>query len=188
MGNILDKIVADKRIEVQQTKQHAPLADLQARARATDPPRNFRHAVTTPTPAGIHLIAEIKRRSPSAGLIREDFDPTAIARVYHHAGASAISVLTDGKYFDGKLDYIAQVRSAVPLPVLRKDFMVDEYQIWEARAAGADAKTVEIIKGDAGKHFDPDIVEAFLEVADEFDKIRAAKADQIEYQPETATV
>ncbi|MFQ6048987.1 MAG: indole-3-glycerol phosphate synthase TrpC, partial [Phycisphaerae bacterium] len=86
-----------------------------------------------------HLIAEIKRSSPSAGLLREDFDPVEIARVYHQAGASALSVLTDQEYFGGRLEFIGQIKRAVPLPVLRKDFIIDEYQVYESREAGADA-------------------------------------------------
>jgi indole-3-glycerol phosphate synthase len=87
----------------------------------------------------LRVIAEVKKASPSAGLIRENFDPAVIARAYHENGAAAISCLTDEKYFQGSLDYIAQIKDAVPLPVLRKDFIVDLYQIYEARAAGADA-------------------------------------------------
>lgn len=139
MGNILDRIVADKRKEVAEAMAADPLEAIRARALAADAPRDFCAAVTGPAPAGIHLIAEIKRRSPSAGLIRPDFDPVAIARAYHAGGASAVSVLTDAKYFDGRLEYIGAVRNAVPLPVLRKDFVVDAYQIWQARSAGADA-------------------------------------------------
>jgi indole-3-glycerol phosphate synthase len=148
--NILDRIVADKRRELATAMQVKPLAALHAEAVAADPPRDFFAAVTGPAPAGIHLIAEIKRRSPSAGVIRADFDPVAIARTYHEAGASAISVLTDEKYFDGRLEFIAAIKSAVPLPVLRKDFLIDAYQVWEARAAGADAVLliVEVLGAD----------------------------------------
>ena len=98
--------------------------------------RGFREALAGP---GLSVIAEIKRKSPSAGVIRADFDPVAIAKAYHHAGASAISCLTDEADFGGDLSYIQLIRDAVPLPVLRKDFIVDDYQLWEARAAGADA-------------------------------------------------
>jgi len=139
VGNILDQIVADKRRELAVAMRAQPIEAVRAAALSADPPRDFFAAVTAPCPAGIHLIAEIKRRSPSAGVIRADFDPVRIARDYHRAGASAISVLTDVKYFDGRLEYVGQVRAAVPLPVLRKDFIVDPYQIWEARSAGADA-------------------------------------------------
>ncbi len=116
-----------------------PLDILKARCATADPPRDFRGAIAAPPPDGIHLIAEIKRRSPSAGLIRPDFDPAAIARVYWQSGATAISVLTDGPYFDGRLEYLVEVRDAAPLPVLRKDFILEEYQVWESRAAYADA-------------------------------------------------
>lgn len=103
-------------------------------------PRNFFGAVVNGhTRGSTSVIAEIKRKSPSAGIIRESFDPVAIALAYEKAGATAISCLTDTHFFGGKLEFIEQIRSAVALPVLRKDFVVDEYQIWEARAAGADA-------------------------------------------------
>jgi len=101
--------------------------------------RNFYKAVTVPNRRGINVIAEVKKASPSAGLIREDFDPVAIARAYEKCGASAISVLTDEKYFQGRLEYIDQVHRAVNLPVMRKDFIIDIWQVYEARAAGADA-------------------------------------------------
>jgi len=139
LGTILDQIVADKREEVAITKQRQPLPELRDQATSQPAPRDFFAAISAPAINGIHLIAEIKRKSPSAGLIRADFDPAGIAQTYEAAGASAISVLTDAKYFDGALDYIKQVRDAVAVPVLRKDFVVEEYQIWEARAAGADA-------------------------------------------------
>jgi indole-3-glycerol phosphate synthase len=101
--------------------------------------RNFYKAVTAPGPRGINVITEVKKASPSAGLIREDFDPVAIAQTYEKCGASAISVLTDEKYFQGRLEYIEQVHRAVSLPVMRKDFIIDIWQVYEARAAGADA-------------------------------------------------
>jgi indole-3-glycerol phosphate synthase len=102
-------------------------------------PRNFFHAVTQKTKKPLNLIAEVKKASPSAGVIRENFDPVAIARAYESAGADALSVLTDEPFFQGKLEYIKQIRDAVALPVLRKDFIIDPYQVWEARAAEADA-------------------------------------------------
>lgn len=110
------------------------------RAKEQPKPRNFFAAVVDEHDrARTRVIAEVKRKSPSAGEIREDFDPVAIARAYEDAGAAAISCLTDEKFFGGHLGYIQQIRSAVGIPVLRKDFIVDDYQIWEARAAGADA-------------------------------------------------
>ena len=138
MSNVLARIVAHKREEVASHKQREPLAELKRRAADTEQPRNFFAALTRPKHQ-LRIIAEIKRASPSAGLIRKDFDPVAIARTYHDHGAAAISCLTDEKFFQGSLDYIAQIKSAVPLPVLRKDFMIDPYQVVEARAAGADA-------------------------------------------------
>jgi len=101
--------------------------------------RNFYKAVTRPNSRGINVIAEIKKASPSAGVIRADFDPVAIAQTYKKCGADAISVLTDEKYFQGRLEYIDQIRQVVDLPVLRKDFIIDLWQVYESRAAGADA-------------------------------------------------
>ena len=138
MSDKLAEIVEHKRTEVQAAKQARPLEQVKEAALAADPPRNFFAAVTRPKHT-LRVIAEIKKASPSAGLIREDFDPVAIAKAYHANGAAAISCLTDEKYFQGSLDYIKQIKKAVPLPVLRKDFIVDPYQVYEARAAGADA-------------------------------------------------
>ena len=139
VANILKKILADKQIEVQQRLRQVSQAQLEAVILQQERPRNFFKAVTKKSPRGMNLIAEIKRASPSAGLIRQDFNPPEIARQYHQAGADAISVLTDEKYFQGSLSYIEQVKQAVPLPVLRKDFIIDPYQLYESRAAGADA-------------------------------------------------
>jgi indole-3-glycerol phosphate synthase len=138
MADILSQIVADKRVEVAKAAQREPLDEIRRRAADTPEPRNFFAAVTRPGRT-LRVIAEVKKASPSAGVIREDFDPVAIAGAYHENGAAAISCLTDAKYFQGSLDYIAQIKAAVPLPVLRKDFIVDLYQVYEARAAGADA-------------------------------------------------
>ncbi|MFP4143921.1 MAG: indole-3-glycerol phosphate synthase TrpC [Phycisphaeraceae bacterium] len=138
MEDILARIVADKRVEVAEASQRVPLEEMRQRAEASPPPRNFFKAVTRPK-RKLRVIAEVKRASPSAGVIREDFDPVAIAQAYCDNGAAAISCLTDAKYFQGSLDYIGQIKEAVPLPVLRKDFVIDPYQIYEARAAGADA-------------------------------------------------
>ena len=137
--NILDRILETKRQEVKAAKARTTLEDLKRAVRDLPRPRNFYAAIAAKPPRGIHVIAEIKKRSPSAGLIRQDFDPAGIARIYHENGASALSVLTDQRYFDGRLEYVQQVRQAVPIPVLRKDFIVDEYQIYESRLAGADA-------------------------------------------------
>ncbi len=136
--DILARIVADKRDEIAAARQARPLEAVRDAALAAEPPRNFFKAVTHPART-LRVIAEIKKASPSAGLIRADFNPVALARAYHTHGAAAISCLTDAKYFQGRLEYIAQIKQAVPLPVLRKDFIVDAYQVYEARAAGADA-------------------------------------------------
>jgi indole-3-glycerol phosphate synthase len=101
--------------------------------------RNFYKAVTRPNARGLNIIAEVKKASPSAGVIREDFEPVGIAQTYERCGAEAISVLTDEKYFQGRLEYIKQIKDAVDLPILRKDFIIDTWQVYESRAAGADA-------------------------------------------------
>jgi indole-3-glycerol phosphate synthase len=140
MSSKLDEIVRTKRVEVEQRKASRPLEQLREAIAELGRPRNFFRAVTK-DPVGklVNLIAEIKKASPSAGLIRADFDPVAIAKTYAAAGADALSVLTDEPYFQGKLEYIHAVRDAVKLPVLRKDFIIDPYQVYESRAAGADA-------------------------------------------------
>lgn len=138
MADILAQIVADKKLEVAACREAVSLDELKAKAADTERPRNFFAAVTRPK-GELRVIAEVKKASPSAGVIREDFDPVQIAKAYHGAGAAALSCLTDEKYFQGSLSYIAQIKDAVPLPVLRKDFIIDPYQVYEARAAGADA-------------------------------------------------
>ncbi|HKQ49400.1 MAG TPA: indole-3-glycerol phosphate synthase TrpC [Phycisphaerae bacterium] len=137
-GTILEKIVETKRGEVAEAKRARPLAAIQAAIESAQPARDLLRAVTGGGDR-VCLIAEIKKRSPSAGLIRADFDPVALARLYEGAGAAALSVLTDAEYFSGELAFIAQIKRAVGLPVLRKDFIIDEYQVYESRAAGADA-------------------------------------------------
>ena len=139
MPNILDKIISDKRDEVRQRRSAVSLEVLKEQVADLPRCRNFYKAVTKPNERGLNVIAEVKKASPSAGLIRPDFDPVAIAQTYARCGADAISVLTDEKYFQGKLEYVAQVKDAVELPVLRKDFIVDLWQVYEARVAGADA-------------------------------------------------
>jgi indole-3-glycerol phosphate synthase len=139
MSDILRQILNDKRGHVEQRKNSHPLEQLQAEPDYQQPRRDFRAAVTSMTGLAPQLIAEIKRRSPSAGLIREDFDPVQLARWYAESGAAALSVLTDEPYFDGRDAHIAQVKSTTKLPVLRKDFLIDPYQIHESRAIGADA-------------------------------------------------
>ncbi len=137
--DILQQIVETKKVEVAAGKARTPLADIKARAADAEPPRNFFAALTKEPDGLVNIIAEVKKGSPSAGIMKEDFDPVAIARLYHAAGADALSVLTDEHYFHGKLEYVAQVKAALPLPVLRKDFIIDPWQVYEARAAGADA-------------------------------------------------
>jgi indole-3-glycerol phosphate synthase len=134
---ILDEIIAHKKEELAETKRRAPFPDIKAKASDAEPTRRVEELLS----AGdeIRLIAEVKKASPSQGAIREDFDPVDIAKIYAKSGASCISVLTEKKYFQGKLEYLDQIRKAVGLPLLRKDFIIDEYQIYEARAAGADA-------------------------------------------------
>jgi indole-3-glycerol phosphate synthase len=134
---VLDQIMAAKRDEVAACKLRRPLVDVRRDAEAADAPRDFFAALSGG--GAIRAIAEVKKASPSAGVIRADFDPVAIARSYESHGAAAISVLTDEPFFQGRLEYLAEVRRAVSIPVLRKDFVLDEYQVVEARAAGADA-------------------------------------------------
>ncbi len=137
MPTILDEIVEAKRREVAQAKARVPETELRRRMAESPQPRDFLAALRAAAP--IALIAEVKKASPSAGLMRPDFDPAEIAREYQAHGAACISVLTDRPYFQGSLEALQQVRAAVDLPVLRKDFIIDPYQVVEARAAGADA-------------------------------------------------
>ncbi len=133
---ILDEIIAHKRFEVAASRAAMSEAEVRAHAAAVPPARDFTAAITGPP---VRLIAEVKRASPSAGAIRRDADPAATARLYEQAGAAAVSVLTDRRYFSGSREDLQAVRAAIRLPVLRKDFIVDPYQIYEARALGADA-------------------------------------------------
>src|SRR5450432_389983 len=137
MTSVLDKIVATKWSEIAAAKAARPEAEVRALAASAGPTRDFFAPLAAPGP--IRLIAEVKKASPSRGLIRADFQPVEIALTYEQHGASCLSVLTDEKYFQGSLEYLSAVRAAVGLPVLRKDFILDSYQLHEARAAGADA-------------------------------------------------
>jgi indole-3-glycerol phosphate synthase/phosphoribosylanthranilate isomerase len=143
MSTILDTIVARVRTDLEGEKQRVPLVEMRQRAEAAPAPRDFLAALrgvplTTPHREA-KLIAEVKKASPSKGVLVEQFDPVALARTYETGGASAISVLTEPHFFQGSLDYLAAVRNVVSLPVLRKDFIVDPYQVYQARAYGADA-------------------------------------------------
>lgn len=139
VADILVEILEWKRQEVAQARQAVPLATLRQRVADCPPTRGFRQALQPQGTCGTRIIAEIKKASPSAGVIRADFDPVAIASTYARHGAAAISVLTDTKFFQGQLTFVPAVREAVPIPLLRKDFVVDPYQIYEARLYGADA-------------------------------------------------
>ncbi|NNE58098.1 MAG: indole-3-glycerol phosphate synthase TrpC [Hellea sp.] len=139
MPNILAKIAAYKAYEVKTLKETISADALKAKALATPIPRGFKAALDRVSKAGPALIAEVKKASPSKGIIRDDFDPVAIAKAYTEGGAACLSVLTDNPSFQGSLEIFRQVRAATDLPLLRKDFMLDPIQVYEAREAGADA-------------------------------------------------
>jgi len=139
VADILSRIIEVKRREIAQAKASMPLAEVEARARAQGAPRDFVGALRSRISAGLPaVIAEIKKASPSKGVLREDFDPGVIARAYARGGAACLSVLTDREFFQGSAEYLVAARAVTGLPVLRKDFIVDAYQVVEARAMGAD--------------------------------------------------
>jgi indole-3-glycerol phosphate synthase len=148
MPSILDRIIATKLREIEEARGVVPVAELERRVEGLGATRDFPAALDRP--GLVSVIAEVKKASPSAGVIRTDFDPVAIANTYSRHGAAAISVLTDVEYFQGSLAYLSAVRQAVPCPVLRKDFILDRYQLLEARAANADAVLLiaECLPGD----------------------------------------
>lgn len=140
MADVLSRILAAKREEIAERQRRMPLAELRSRARDLPPARPFSRALEARVAAGEWaVIAEIKRASPSQGRIREDFDPTRHALSYQQAGAAALSVLTDERFFEGHADHLLAARAACTLPVLRKDFLIDPWQLHEARVMGADA-------------------------------------------------
>ncbi|MEM9450890.1 MAG: indole-3-glycerol phosphate synthase TrpC [Cyanobacteria bacterium P01_E01_bin.6] len=137
-NNILEEIVWHKEREVEKWRQQIPLQQLLLQAKTTPPPKDFLSALRTSTTSPA-IIAEVKKASPSKGIIRADFDPVAIAQCYAKSGASCISVLTDEKFFQGSFDYLTQIRSAVDIPLLCKEFIIYPYQMYLARVRGADA-------------------------------------------------
>ena len=138
-GGVLDEILSHKRSELAARRSRVSMGELQARCRRLAPALGFEAALEARAGERVRLIAEVKKASPSAGVLNAALDPVTQARAYAAAGAAAISVLTDEKYFRGSLDDLVAVRAAVSAPLLRKEFIIDEYQLWESRAAGADA-------------------------------------------------
>lgn len=164
---ILDTIVARKWVEIAEARSRISESELEARIGSLPPARDFFAAFYKP---GMRFIAEVKKASPSAGVIRADFDPVAIARTYEKHGADCISVLTDEQFFQGRLSFLTEIHKAVGLPVLRKDFIVDRYQLLEARLAGADAVLLiaEILPDDQLRTLHADAISLGLKVLVEF--------------------
>jgi len=175
--SILEQILRDKTDEVAEHHRRRPLAELRRLVQDLPPARDFlavlredgAHSKTSP-----RVIAEVKKASPSKGLIRPDFDPVAIAQTYAANGAAALSVLTDAKYFQGHLSFLEDIRTAVTLPLLRKDFTIDAYQVYESRAAHADALLLIVAALESGQ------LEDFLGLADELDMAALLEVHTVE--------